>query len=771
MKHTKKLAQRIAAGAMSAALLFSGTNLGSANKTVRAADNDYYQALSLSLYFFDANACGSDVDDGPLTWRGNCHTYDGKAAISDADNFDSSCRSLVDPDGDGFVDVSGGYHDAGDHIKFNLTMGFAFASLAMSEYMNPGVYDKAGCKDHLVALLKRNADYMMKTTFLNSSGEVATICHVVADGNADHSVWSSPEGQTYPRKTYWLTAGNNNTAVCGDMAAALAGCAYVVKQSDPAYAAECLKYAQAIYNFGKAHDGNYTGGLGGFYDTEATHGDELAWAQAMLWVAGAGSEPTIYPSGGAYNGEYDGWVHSWNKVWQGYAAMMYKATGNGTFKSQLEAELQKQGGLSVGKYNADGWGASRLNCAKQMTAYAIANGNKSDSHVEGAKWQMDYILGNNTLGYSFLDGYGSKWPTHIHHRAANPGSGDPAQNPESKYTLYGALIGGPDSTGSYQDNTNEYQFTEPALDYNGCFALACAALADMFGGSDKGAASIVSRASEFKSGYSFGNGNTTITPDPTQPDPTQPDPTQPNPTQPNTDPTQPTTQEPTQSQPSDQKATYTEKTNEEGNTYWTIDISGASKVKVVAKTNSSDTETNGCFNPPGGWAPDDWAATPNGDGTFTVEYTNKNNYASVDFYVWWPKTATIVEVIKTVAGTSQDPTQPQPTDPQPTQPQPTDPQPTQPQPTDPQPTQPQPTDPTTPTSGNVTKYGDTNCDGEVDILDVIMLNKSLLGSATLSPNGAANADVDANGKVDSTDSLNILKCVVKIIQQSELPVR
>ncbi|MDE7122227.1 MAG: glycoside hydrolase family 9 protein, partial [Oscillospiraceae bacterium] len=77
---------------MSAAMLTSaGANMMT-SIPVSAADNDYYEALALSLYFFDANACGSDVSENPLTWRGDCHTYDGKAAISEAENFDSSAK-------------------------------------------------------------------------------------------------------------------------------------------------------------------------------------------------------------------------------------------------------------------------------------------------------------------------------------------------------------------------------------------------------------------------------------------------------------------------------------------------------------------------------------------------------------------------------------------------------------------------------------------------------------------------------------------------------
>ncbi|MBQ4464830.1 MAG: dockerin type I repeat-containing protein, partial [Oscillospiraceae bacterium] len=66
--------------------------------------------------------------------------------------------------------------------------------------------------------------------------------------------------------------------------------------------------------------------------------------------------------------------------------------------------------------------------------------------------------------------------------------------------------------------------------------------------------------------------------------------------------------------------------------------------------------------------------------------------------------------------------------------------------------------------------GDVNCDKVVDILDVIKLNKYLLGSDTLEDTGKANADVDESKEIDSTDSLNILKCVVEVIDQKDFPI-
>ena len=501
-----KLTKKIAAAAASAAIAVSSIPVATLNTS--AADHNYMEALAMSLYFFDSNACGSGITGGPLTWRGDCHTYDAEASVGD---LGGSAKAFVDPDGDGKVDVSGGWHDAGDHIKFNLTIGFALSSLGISDYINPGIYEKAGCRDHLEYEMRWGADYLMKTTFLDDSGKVVAVAHTVADGGTDHSFWSSPEVQTYERPIFWLTANDNNSSVSCEMAAGLGAAAYVFKDSDPEYSAKCAKYAKALLEFGTKHVGNNTGGIGGFYSTDAQYQDEEAIAQAWLWIVGEGDKPTRVPKNKDYGGsQYDGWVYSWDKVWQGYATLMYKATGDSAFRDELIVEIDGQGGMKVGKYNTNGWGTSRINCAIQMDAYTVADGDPNSEYAQGAKWQLDYILGDNNLGYSFLLGFGDKWPVHIHHRAANPG-GDgitSAQNPAAKYTNYGMLVGGIDANG-YEDHADRYQYTEGALDYNGCFAIASACAANLFGGDATTFDAIKNSAAEINADFKFADESVT----------------------------------------------------------------------------------------------------------------------------------------------------------------------------------------------------------------------------------------------------------------------
>ncbi len=65
-------------------------------------------------------------------------------------------------------------------------------------------------------------------------------------------------------------------------------------------------------------------------------------------------------------------------------------------------------------------------------------------------------------------------------------------------------------------------------------------------------------------------------------------------------------------------------------------------------------------------------------------------------------------------------------------------------------------------------YGDVNQDGDVNILDVLTLNKNLLSGEELSAQAALNADVDCDSKPSAADALNILKFTIGII--TELPI-
>ena len=62
-----------------------------------------------------------------------------------------------------------------------------------------------------------------------------------------------------------------------------------------------------------------------------------------------------------------------------------------------------------------------------------------------------------------------------------------------------------------------------------------------------------------------------------------------------------------------------------------------------------------------------------------------------------------------------------------------------------------------------TVRGDVDLNGKVDVMDVILLNKALFGKANITAQQITNADVDDSGKPEFSDSLKIMRYIVKLI--------
>jgi endoglucanase len=91
-----------------------------------------------------------------------------------------------------------------------------------------------------------------------------------------------------------------------------------------------------------------------------------------------------------------------------------------------------------------------------------------------AKRQVDYILGKNSRGMSYMVGFGSNYPQRVHHRGASIDGPVACRKGFSKFylvpepnpfVLEGGIVGGPDQHDLYQDVRENYAMSEPAL-YN-----------------------------------------------------------------------------------------------------------------------------------------------------------------------------------------------------------------------------------------------------------------------------------------------------------------
>jgi endoglucanase len=104
---------------------------------------NYSDALSKAIQFYDANKCGPDVaSNNVFSWRGACHTQDGN---------------------DVGVNLNGGFHDAGDHVKFGLPQGYTAAVLGWALYEFRSAFDSAGVTNKLLSTLKYFTDYFIRS--------------------------------------------------------------------------------------------------------------------------------------------------------------------------------------------------------------------------------------------------------------------------------------------------------------------------------------------------------------------------------------------------------------------------------------------------------------------------------------------------------------------------------------------------------------------------------------------------------------------------------
>ena len=116
--------------------------------------------------------------------------------------FIAANKSVLDPNSTGCVNLSGGFHDAGDHVKFGLPQSYAAAVLGWGMYEFPQAYQATGTWAHGLDEMKWFSDYFLRSTFLNSSGQVVAFAYQVGEGSVDHDYWGPSELQSstlYPR--------------------------------------------------------------------------------------------------------------------------------------------------------------------------------------------------------------------------------------------------------------------------------------------------------------------------------------------------------------------------------------------------------------------------------------------------------------------------------------------------------------------------------------------------------------------------------------------
>jgi len=427
--------------------------------TVGTGNFNYGEALQKSLLFYELQRSGDLPEEVRCNWRGDSALTDG------ADNG---------------VDLTGGWYDAGDHVKFNLPMSYSGTMLAWSYYEDPDAYAESGQAPYLLGDLKWVCDYLIKCHTAENE-----YYYQVGNGGTDHSWWGPAEVMTMERPSYKVTKEAPGATVVAGTSACLAAASLCFRNSDPAYADLCLEEAKSLYRFADEtrSDSGYTM-ADGFYNSWSGCNDELSWAGAWLYLA-TGEQDYLNKAKQDYKSKE--WDYNWALCWDdkhiGAALMLAQITGEQYYKDEIEKHLDWwTDGTADGEritYTPkglawlDSWGSVRYATTTGFVAAVYSEWDgcpsaKSQKYWDFAVSQADYALGST--GFSYLIGFGDAYPQHPHHRTAQGSYSNNLNDPPThRHILYGALVGGPDASDGYTDEVTNYTTNEVACDYNAGF--------------------------------------------------------------------------------------------------------------------------------------------------------------------------------------------------------------------------------------------------------------------------------------------------------------
>jgi endoglucanase len=446
----------------------------------------YGPLVTNGLYFFASQRDGSEVNSSVLD-RQPSHLADQRATVYATP---TSARALSHGQFrkvGGPVDVSGGWFDAGDYLKFVETASFTDDLLLLAARDHPDTAVAAEGR-YGADWLGRMWDARTRTLYYQVGIGDGDDQHVLAD----HDLWRLPEADdalnvTRASAKYFVKyrpvfrAGPPGSRIspnlAGRMAAAFGLCAQVFHASDPAYAYHCLIEGQTVYDLAKTtHVGTLlTTAPHSFYPEDewrddmelgatelyrATsldwHGAALPhssgafylrraarWGDAYMRSPHAGEDSlNLYDVGGLADYELS------RAIDQAAAAHQLDVTTLDVTRGDLLGDLRDQLRLGEQLARRDPFRSANPNGVRDSVSHAIGYAIEArayDSLTGTRKYarfgaeERDWVLGANAWGTSFVVGAGSTFPRCLHDQIANL-SGSLNGSPP---ILLGATVNGP----------------------------------------------------------------------------------------------------------------------------------------------------------------------------------------------------------------------------------------------------------------------------------------------------------------------------------------
>ncbi len=380
------------------------------------------------------------------------------------------------------LDVTGGWHDAGDYGRYSVSGAKALADLLLAYENYPEVFtDDLGIPEsgNGISDVLDEGRYELEWLF-KMQADNGGVYHKVTCRNFPAEVMPQDE-------TDQLIVMPVTTTATGDFAAVMALASRVYKDVDKELADRCLaaaikaaKYLDETPSDTKGYKNPSDISTGEYLDECDI--DERFWAYAELFKTTGDASyekalETVLPG--------NGFTLGWQGV-GGYGAYAYltaPATDD-AFKDYVLTEADDMSEYITSCADKYCYGSSIIDSYPWGSNLTIANNGEfmlmmkdivnSYNKVTVDK-QLNYLLGNNSTGYSFLTGFGTVYSEHPHHR--------PSQ--ATGITVPGMLVGGPNNgledpyvqnvlknvpiAKCYADNAQSYSTNEVTIYWNSPF--------------------------------------------------------------------------------------------------------------------------------------------------------------------------------------------------------------------------------------------------------------------------------------------------------------
>jgi hypothetical protein len=398
---------------------------------------NYGEALQKSMFFYQAQIAGKKPSWSQVSWRGDAAMTDGA---------------------DAGLDLTGGWFDAGDHVKFGFPMAFATTMLAWGAVEYRAAYAASGQLSTFLNNLRVPNDY-----FIKAHPSANVLYGQIGKGDDDHKWWGPAEVMPMARPSYQIDAICGGSDLAGETAAAMAASSMVFRPTDSAYADKLLTHAKQLYTFADTVRGAYSDCITdaqNFYKSWSGYQDELVWG--AIWLYRATGDATYLAKA---ESEYDKlgtepqttthsykWTISWDNKQFGAYVLLANLTGKQKYIDDANRWLDwwtvgvngsgdrvrySPGGEAV----LDSWGSLRY--AANTAFVALVYSDKTSDATRKARYhdfavrQINYALGDNPRQSSYVIGFGLNSPKNPHHRTAHGSWWDNMTVPtDTRHVLY-----------------------------------------------------------------------------------------------------------------------------------------------------------------------------------------------------------------------------------------------------------------------------------------------------------------------------------------------